>query len=423
MIFKYPNRNCYEMINQANSELRMKPHLVVVCGVLYPNPSPTGLCSFRYASLLNDIFEIEYVALSLNGKEECVSYNGYKVHTLSSRRLALEYRTSGLLRRLVHFAGTAMLKLSLLGNLGWYSKAAYDKLEEIHRIFPIDVVLTVCSPFSAHVAGGLFKKMHPKIRLCSYTVDPYADKHRVIPFFRKFQDLVKLERIVSSKADCLFLSEEAMSCRQDIYGDIVNKVALPYILPEVKETGIRIFDKEHIHCVYAGRFYKDIRNPEYMLKVFSALNDKKIILHLYSSGCDEMVRKYATMSSQIQHHGYVSQEELQQVYASCDFLIGVGNAMNDFLPSKTYEYLSLRRSIVFFNPIGYTNNVLEKYPHSLQISDDNDLNDAVSRLETFISTEKGNTISQEELFKLYKTNTSTFVRDILITGLKNNTDE
>ena len=141
------------MINQANSELRMKPHLVVVCGVLYPNPSPTGLCSFRYASLLNDIFEIEYVALSLNGKEECVSYNGYKVHTLSSRRLALEYRASGLLRRLVHFAGTAMLKLSLLGNLGWYSKAAYDKLEEIHRIFPIDVVLTVCSPFSAHVAA------------------------------------------------------------------------------------------------------------------------------------------------------------------------------------------------------------------------------------------------------------------------------
>ena len=401
----------------------MKKHLVIVSGIVYPSPSPTGLCALRYASLLRDEYDIEFISISSSGKNELGTYDGFPVHTLTSRLLLLECKSSGPLRKFFHLIGSSQLKTSILGNLGWYGDAAFKKLEQIHAKFPIDALFTVCSPISSHIAGAKFKRKHPEIRFGAYTVDPFAASDRIVPFFRRFKDLVKLERIVSSKADCLFLSEEAMSCRQDIYGDIVNKVALPYILPEVKETGIRIFDKEHIHCVYAGRFYKEIRNPEYMLKVFSALNDKKIILHLYSSGCDEMVRKYATMSSQIQHHGYVSQEELQQVYASCDVLIGVGNAMNDFLPSKTYEYLSLRRSIVFFNPLGYTNNVLEKYPHSLQISDDNDLNDAVSRLETFISTEKGNTISQEELFKLYKTNTSTFVRDILITGLKNNTDE
>lgn len=402
---------------------RTKPRLVVICGTLYPDPSPTGLCSLRYASLLRDEYDIEFISISCNGKQALEAYDGFPVHTLSSKLLSLEYKLSGTLRKLAHLVGSSKLKTSILGNLGWYAEAVFQKLEKIHSERSIDAILTICSPFPSHIAGAKFKEAHPEIRFVAYTVDPFAASDRIIPYFHRFKDLVELERNVCSKADCLLLSEEAINYRQDIYGEIPNKMALPYLLPEVKEIQARIYDDDQIHCVYAGRFYKDIRNPEYMLKVFAALKNKKIILHLYSTGCDEMVRKYAAMSSQIQLHGYVSQEELQQAYASCDFLIGVGNSMYDFLPSKTYEYLSLRRSIVFFNPQGYTNNVLEKYPHSLQISDDKEVNDAVFRFETFISTEKGKTISQEELFKLYKTNTSSFVRDILIARLKDNTDE
>lgn len=416
MIFKYPNRNRYEMINQTKGELRTKPHLVVVCGVLYPNPSPTGLCSFRYASLLNDIFEIEYVALSLNGKEECVSYNGYKVHTLTSRRLTLEYRTSGLLRKLVHFAGTAMLKFSLLGNLGWYSKAAYDKLEEINSTSPIDVVLTVCSPFSAHVAGGFFKKKHPKIRLCSYTVDPYADKHRVIPIFRKFHDFVELEKRVLEQADYIFLSEEAMSTRGDIYESIHEKVSLPYLIPSTRTSNSKCFDSQHIDCVYAGSFYRDIRNPEFMLKTFAKLQDTNIVLHLYSSGCEDIVAEYKNVSN-IRIHGYVTIEELNDIYQSSDFLIGVGNAVHDFLPSKTYEYLSLRKPIIFFNPTGFDNPVLTKYPHALQISDEIILDHAVCRLKDFISSKIDESISEDELNSIFASNTEANIRNVLLSGL------
>ena len=404
------------MINQENSEMRTKPHLVVVCGVLYPNPSPTGLCSFRYASLLNDIFEIEYVALSLNGKQECVNYNGYKVHTLTSRRLSLEYRTSGHLKRLFHFVGTAMLKLSLLGNLGWYAKATYNKLEEINKTFPIDVVLTVCSPFSAHIAGMCFKKMHPNIRWCSYTVDPYADKHRVIPFFRKFQDFVQLEKRVLEQTDYLFLSEEAMSTRDDIYESIHKKVALPYLIPNIRTSNCKYFESKQIHCVYAGSFYRGIRNPEFMLRTFAKLQDENIVLHLYSSGCDDIVAAYKDISN-IRIHGYVSLDELNDIYQSSDFMIGVGNAVHDFLPSKTYEYISLRKPIIFFNPTGFDNPVLTKYPHALQISDETILDDAVCRLKDFISSKKDESISEEELNLIFASNTEANIKNILLSGL------
>jgi len=392
-----------------------KPHLIVVCGILYPNPSPTGLCAYRYASLLADTYDIEFISLSSNGKEEKVAYEGFPVHTLTNSRLSLEHKSSGWLKQLIHRFGSIQLKFSLLGNLGWFAKSAYRKLEEIHRVHAIDALFTVCSPLPAHIAGVCFKEEHPEVRFCAYTVDPFAAKDRIVPIFHHLNDFVELERNVCNKADCLLLSEEALYSRSDIYGGIKHKEALPYMLPKSQQRARDRFDSEHIHCVYAGSFYRDIRNPEFMLKVISALKDNNIILHLYSSGCDNLVQQY--ISNNIQANGYVSQNELQQIYASCDILIGVGNAMNDFLPSKTYEYLSLRRPIVFFNPKGFENKVLMKYPHSLQISDDTDIEQAATLFCEFVSKEKGSTIAEEELYKLYESNTDLNIRKILLTAL------
>ena len=391
-----------------------KPHLVIVCGILYPNPSPTGLCAYRYATLLADKYDIEFISISNNGREENGYYEGIPVHTLSSWRLRAENRSKGIIRQMIHLVGSAQLKFTMNGNLEWYADAAYRKLEEIHIQRPIDVLLTVCSPLPAHIAGIAFKKKHPCVRHCAYTVDPYAASDRIIPFGKSFSDLVEYEYQISNQTDCLFLSEEAINMRQDIYGRIKQKVALPYLLPKSPITEGDKFDKKHIHCVYAGSFYKDIRNPEYMLKVFSTFKDKKVKLYLYSSGCNDLVNGFAEMSDNIEANGYVSQKELQEIYASCDVLIGVGNAMNDFLPSKTYEYLSWRKPIVFFNPKGYENIVLTRYPLSLQLYDNECVCDAGSKLESFIDKYFGKTLSEDELYEKYSANTASNIKKILI---------
>lgn len=60
-----------------------------------------------------------------------------------------------------------------------------------------------------------------------------------------------------------------------------------------------MYDNENVHCVYAGIFYRDIRNSEFMLKVFSALKEDHIFLHQYSEGYDELVNKYSANSTRI----------------------------------------------------------------------------------------------------------------------------
>ncbi len=395
----------------------MKPHLVIICGILYPNPSPTGFCAFRYGTLLNEYYDIEFISLSDNGVSEEVTFDNYPVHTLASKRMKLESNTKGILNKAIHLLGSVQLKLHMLGNLRWYRKAVLRKLEQINIKRKIDAVLSVCSPFSAHQASADFKLAHPEIRFCAYTVDPFASFNRVLPFFYNMTDLVRCEHDVSSKADCLFLSEEAFNTRSDIYGDLTNKCILPYLMPNFNDAGAEFDVSGTVNCVYAGSFYKDIRNPEYMLKVFAALPNN-IILHLYSSGCDDIVQNYSMRYPNIKVYGYVSREKLQKIYASSDFLIGVGNSMKDFLPSKTYEYLALRRPIIFFNPKGFENEVLSKYPHSLQIMDDMNVRNAVIRFEKFIASEHGKTITKEELYNIYEENTPAFVQDVLIKGLK-----
>lgn len=398
----------------------MKPRLIIVCGILYPHPSPTGLCALRYASLLKEDYEIEFISLSSNGYAEDVDYAGFRVHTLTSRRLSLEHRTKGAVRKVVHGIGSVQLKLFLTGNLRWYRRAVRKKLEQLHNQRPIDVILTVCSPFPAHLAGMDFKQKHQEVRFCAYTVDPYATPNRIVPIGRKYYDLIAIERKVCESTDCLFLSEEALSSRQDVYGRVPNLMALPYLLPEAIPGRNDYFNNEAINCVYAGSFYKEIRNPEFMLKVFSALKGQNIVLHLFSSGCDDIVRQYTQNNNEIVTHGYVSQEELRDVYTSCDFLVGVGNATHEFLPSKTYEYLSLRRPIVFFNPKGFHNEVLEEYPCSLQISDDMMIKDAVLRLENFIINNRVSVITNKELQEIYHKNTPSYIKSIFLKGLSNN---
>lgn len=398
----------------------MKPHLVIVCGILYPQPSPTGLCALRYASLLKEEYGIEFVALTSNGKSEDAFIDGFRVHTLTSRRLALEHRAKGAVRKIIHRIGSVQLKLFLTGNMGWYRWAVGEKLEQLHTEKPVDALFTVCSPFTAHQAGMDFKQKHKEVRFCAYTVDPFAAPTRIIPFGKRYEDLIRLESSVCETTDCLFLSEEALSSRQDVYGNVPNVMALPYLLPDAIAGREDYFANDAVNCVYAGSFYKELRNPEYMLKVFSALKNKNIVLHLFSSGCDDIVRHYVQKSDNIVMHGYVSQEELRDVYSSCDFLIGVGNASKEFLPSKTYEYISLRRPIVFFNPKGFHNDVLGKYKYSLQLSDDKAIEEAVACLEGFVDNNRISDITDEELQEIYKYNTPTHIRSLLLKGISNN---
>lgn len=393
----------------------MKKHAVILCGIYYPLPSATGQCAMRYAQLVKEEYDISVVFIQLDENPiEMTDNNGFNIYSICGKRLELEYKSVGFLKNLFHFLGKLEIKMFSLGNLNWYKKKALKKLEEINSKRKIDVIFSVCSPLAAHIAGNEFKKRHKDVKHISYTVDLYASKKRERPLFMSYDRLIKFENKIISEADCFMPSEEIYNTKSYIREVNNNCCILPYVMPELTAGAKdkRIFPEDEISCIYAGRFYEKIRNPEYMLKLFSKQEDAAV-LHLYSIGCESLVDRYAKKCKNIVVHDLVSADEIKNIYSDADILVGIGNTEEELLPSKTYEYIAARKPVVFFNP-GKENDILKRYPLCLQINFFDNVDEAAKRFKQFIFESKGQIVDKNDIERAFEKNLPSCVKKVLL---------
>lgn len=393
----------------------MKKHLAVLCGVYYPSPSPTGLCTKRYLSLLKDSYEIDVICISSAEKPMEAEEDGDRVHALLGRRMQAARRGGALTRAAARAIGAAQIKTAVLGNLAWFEKQALALLRQLHEERPVDAVFSVCSPFAAHCAAEAFKRENPNVRWCAYTVDPYAADSRIRPLFYSKARLAARECAVSARADVLLLSEEVYAARADLRSCAPDCRRLPYLLPKVSEAPLQTaeFSSGQINCVYAGRFYPKLRDPEPMLQAFHAASDPDIRLHLYSTGCEDTVERYAAQDGRILLHAPVPHEKIGEIYQSADCLINVENSTPEFLPSKLFEYIAACRPIVSFGS-GQSRELLRKHPKALHISD---AEDAKRDLQTFLKTNRGVRIPAAEIETIYGRHCPDSIRRLLAAAL------
>ena len=387
----------------------------MICGLHHPQPSATATCAERYVSLFKDEYDIDIISHTQDGKpNELTDDSGYRLHVLTNKRLRLEGSLRGVAKRLMHKLGSALLYTSYLGNQRWFANAISHKLEKIHQQHPIDVVFSVCSPLAAHVGAAKFCASHPDICSVAYTVDPYATSDRIKPLGKSFNDLMNYECYWLNQFQSVLLSEEVFENRKDLTEQIKHPIPLPYLLPpflDYSTTRKKTLHKA-INCVYAGSFYEDIRNPEYMLKVFLLLESKNIVLHLYSKGCEDITYQFKNAKN-IVLHGLVKPTDLKQVYADADALIGIGNSMKEFLPSKTFEYVATRKPIIYFNYPNIDNPILKNYPIAIQLDMSEQLNIAADTLKDFLSHLKGDLVPETEILSAYKKYSSFNIKKIL----------
>lgn len=388
----------------------MKKHITVVCGVFFPEPSPTGLCAKRFIELLDEKYDIDVICISPDGTNKIVKdESGHTVYMLTGYRQGKEDRAKGLKKSIWHQLGRIEIKSFILGNLNWYSKAVYKCLKSIHKQNRIDTVFSICSPFAAHVGTHRFKIDNSEVKWCAYTVDPYSTSNRIRPLWCTLKALVRYEQRILENVDHLLLSDEVYSTRPDLIGNYNETEALPYILPdfEYKYDGMRFFNSEEINCVYAGRFYEDIRNPELMLQTFARMVNPQIKLHLFSVGCESIVHKYASQTDRIILHNLVSHDQILNVYGEADVLIMIANTTEEFLPSKTFEYIATGKPIVCFNA-RKSDPVFSNYPHVFIVNKTKG-----SMLEDFITNIDGNIVSREDIEAAYPRHKKENVKMIL----------
>lgn len=416
-------------------------HLVLVAGIYYPQPSPTGRCASQYVSLLKDNYHVDVIFIQ-SGLEKIygVNFCGETLYGLSNWRLLTERwfaeksrkAPPGILKNVLHigiaamkFVGRIQSMIFFPNNLRWFYKKAYEELKRIHNKNKIDVVFTVNSPFSAHLAGEAFKNNFPDVRWVTYTVDPFYSSYKI---GRKIlnknnRKALSAEQKVLINADANLLSEEIYENGTELYASFKNKtVPLPYMLPHIdRQAETLLFDLDKINLVYAGRFYYDIRNPEYLLKTVINTKNEDLILHLYaSSDCEELINKYVKQSSgRIIRHDLVEQNKIRSVLNSADILVSVGNSIPEFKPSKTFEYISTGKPIINFCRNKLLDTNLDTYPLAVQIDEDSSsIADSSVIMEKFSVESKGKNVDSKEIEHIYKKYSGSNIRSILYTAME-----
>ena len=205
-----------------------------------------------------------------------------------------------------------------------------------------------------------------------------------------------------------------------VYADIPNLIQFPQ-----EEHN----DHNRILLAYFGTLTRDVRNPDYLIKVLEMMLDKlDMTCEFYSRGnCEDILAEAEKRSSGlIKAKGYVAPDEVIRIQNITDFLLSIGNKLTGedrSLPSKILEYIAIGKPVIHI--YGGENDsaikYLEKYGLSCILDPAEDLNYNVNKALAFISENKGKRVSFETVKVMFPENTPDYTASIIKNFLEKGT--
>ena len=281
---------------------------------------------------------------------------GVKVHNLELYTLTKEGIESVSNSRLYHLKRFC-IDYFLAGALFKQSRVIAERLSVDEGT---DAVISLSTPFMDILAVSKYVKKHGKKFV---TIADSGD-----PFYYSKQ---------SSKAPWFYLVEKNAYKAYDFL-TIPTENAIPLYSPLIDEKKIKIvpqgfrmdnlnlykgnFDGP-VRMAYAGVFYWDIRNPEFL---FSYLNkvQKEFELYLFMRNKDALVKELLNKYPNVKKRVYVSSlphDELIYELSRMHFLINIENISNTQMPSKLIDYGMAGRPILSCNSDNFSKDVFDGF--------------------------------------------------------------
>ena len=289
-----------------------------------------------------------------------------------------------------------------------------NQLDELCSQYNFNVMIGVAIPYyiARAIANSSFNGCKMLLQL-----DPYSNNYSLPHFKQKRRMLCENQTI--SAMSCVFAAKTVYDeLKKYIIPELQNKL-VEFEIPGIRKEYYCARDespKEKINCLFLGRFYRDIRNPEFLLKLFAALPDQ-FILHLVGEGTEDLIAKFIpTMGSRLVIHGKVSSEESSNMMRDADILVNLNNSITNQIPSKIFQYISTGKPILNICKSGMCPSLdyINKYHNAVTIFEAEGVNVATQKVVHFTENMKNISISWEEIEKNYFKNTYDFAAGEII---------
>lgn len=300
-----------------------------------------------------------------------------------------------------------------------FSKRRFQKeLEAVCRAEAFDAVIGVAAPYyiARAVADANISCKKTVIQLdpytYNYTLPAWQIRHRA-----------RCEERVIDKLDVLFAVSFVRDeiCEKKIYANL-NKI-VPFELPgivEKQEEDLRAKQEKRtddsVHFVFAGQFYNVIRNPEYLLSLFTHLPEN-YVLHIVGGGTPDILEKYkAILGDRLVLHGWMSSEEAKRKVQEADVLVNLNNSISNQLASKLFDYISTGKPLLNVCKgegclsLKYT----KKYTNCLDLTESVQIADSqIDQLIAFVNEHLGTVVAQSEIMEAFQENTEIYVAQLI----------
>lgn len=396
-----------------------KKHIAVLSTLYYPDMGAPSACIDKYVRALGDDYLFYIIT-----RTDCVDFepcNDYDIRYITSfrHRLTLKCREN------VKRGHKAFLNKLVLGFINickliqtqytfpsaqrWEVNQYAKQLEKLHSEVGIDVIFAVSNTAFPQLAALRFKKKHPNVKWLSFFYDPYSEnyiyyKYKLFKRFWKHLN-IKKEWEIYDKADFCLMTSELYKFVPTAFQVDKNKIfELLFPLNNLRINSTNNQMERHNECllIFAGMFYKIIRNPEYMLSILSQVNSISFDMYVGKGECEDLINKYN--KGNIHREEFVNHDRyVEMICNDYDVLVNVGNVSTLQAPSKMLELLSTGKPILnFYFTKDSQYEMIEKYPLGLNIGYQEV--GAIEKVEQFCHEVKGKAIPYEEVEQLFPEN-------------------
>lgn len=312
-----------------------------------------------------------------------------------------------------------------------------DNIEEKNAVFffhelidnfdvtQFDIIVSFSNPFSSHYAAMLLSSKF-NIPWIAYYFDPFftnATFDKVLTEKRR-----EREEYILSKAHKILMTYPT---NVDYYE---HNIQFKGRIIQTEMPGIRtdwnIEGKDsmmgHYQCYFIGNLYKDIRNPQATIELFSGLKENMELF--FVGGYYGQKMDTDELHKNIHFIGKKSSAELQKIYKEADFLVNIGNTIVNQMPSKIFEYISTGKPIIniYKKKNCPTLKYLNQYQLAINIYEEDIKNDAAgirSKLLKFCNTHIGQKVSLADVSEIFSSNVDENVSKLLANNISATIEE
>lgn len=335
--------------------------VLILAGHYYPELHPRAFrahelaCEFARRGfdtkvvILSTILTFDYKKYEDDNNLKIQKLNLYKKQDLSIK----DSKVPNSLFLFVNRKFRYLLEYFLSGRLLFKAKEIKNKLK-ISEDY--DLVIALSTPFMNLLGVSLIRRnmQYSNTVFVADSGDPFSlnQQTKRAPYF------FYLEKFVYKQFDFLAIPNED-SIKG--YSGLIEPTKIKIIPQGFNFDKIRFAqfsETAKITFAFAGVFYLDIRNPEFLLKALAEIDlDFRFYVYLRTKddAISAILKKYKNILGEKLNISYgISRDNLLYYLSSVDFLVNIENSTKTQVPSKLIDYAIVEKPIISFNSTNFS---------------------------------------------------------------------